>query len=183
MSGFYERYQKEVVPLMIKEFGYRTSMAVPRMEKIVINVGLGEAAGDRGVIDKVIAYLAVIAGQKGIPTKAKKSIAGFHLRAGQPIGVKVTLRREKMYAFLEKLIKIVLPRMMDFRGVALKSLDEHGNCSLGFSEQLVFPEVDYDQIDKVRGLEVTLVTSAQDKKTGKRLLELLGVPFAKEEKA
>lgn len=182
MPGLYEDYQKKIIPAMIKKFGYQTPMAVPRVEKIVVNVGLGEATTDRGVIEKVIAYLAVITGQKGVPTKAKKSIAGFHLRAGQLIGVKVTLRREKMYAFLEKLIKIILPRMMDFKGVASKSLDERGNCSLGFPEQLVFPEISYDQIDKVRGLEVTIVTSAKDKKAGKKLLELLGMPFAKEER-
>lgn len=183
MSEIQEDYQKKVIPAMIKEFGYRTPMAVPRVEKIVVNVGLGEAVADKGIIDKVIAYLATITGQKGIPTKAKKSIAGFHLRAGQPIGVKVTLRRKKMNVFLEKLIKIVLPRVRDFRGVSLGCVDEHGNCSLGFSEQLVFPEINYDQIDKVRGLEVTIVTSARDKKTGKRLLELLGIPFIKEEKS
>lgn len=181
MSELYEQYQKKVVPTMIKELGYRTPMAVPRVEKIVVNVGLGEAVADRGVIEKVIAYLAVITGQKGVPTRAKKSIAGFRLRAGQPIGVKVTLRREKMYAFLEKLIRAVLPRVRDFKGVALKSLDEGGNCSLGLPEQLVFPEVNYEQIDKVRGLEVAIVTSAKDKKAGKRLLELLGMPFAQEE--
>jgi large subunit ribosomal protein L5 len=183
MSELDEHYQKQVVPTMIKEFDYRTPMAVPRVEKIVVNVGLGEAVADRGIIDKVISYLAVITGQKGIPTKAKKSIAGFHLKAGQPIGVKVTLRRGKMNAFLLKLIKVVLPRMRDFRGVSLKSLDDYGNCTLGFPEQLVFPEVEYDQIDKVRGLEVTVVTSAKDRKIGKRLLELLGMPFAKEEEA
>jgi large subunit ribosomal protein L5 len=181
MAGLNDYYQEKVIPLMVKEFGYSTPMAVPRLEKIVLNVGLGEALGDKGVIDKVIDYLKTITGQKGVPTLAKKSIAGFSLRAGQPIGAKVTLRGKRMYPFLERLIKVVLPRTRDFKGVDPDSLDERGNCSLGFSEQLVFPEVSYDQIDKVRGLEVTLVTSARDKKSGRRLLELLGLPFAKEE--
>ena len=164
---------------MMKEFGYKSPMAVPRIEKIVVNVGLGEAVGDKSVIDKVISYLAVITGQKGMPTRAKKSIAGFKLRAGQPIGVKVTLRKKRMYDFLEKLIKIVLPRTRDFKGISPNCLDGRGNCTLGFSEQLIFPEVEYGKIDKVRGLEVSIVTGAKSKEEGKRLLELLGIPFKK----
>jgi len=179
MPELYEQYKKEIVPLLMKEFGYKTPMAVPRIEKIILNVGLGEAVSDKSVIDKVISYMAIITGQKGIPTRAKKSIAGFKLTAGQPIGVKVTLRRKRMYDFLQKLIKIVLPRTRDFKGVSLKCLDEHGNCSLGFSEQLIFPEIEYEKIDKVRGLEVSIITSARNKKEGKRLLELLGMPFHK----
>ena len=174
-----EDYKQRIVPLLMKELGYKNPLAVPRLLKIVVNVGLGEAVTDPSVIEKVIKQLAKITGQKGIPTKARKSISGFRLRAGKPIGVKVTLRGKRMYDFFQKLVTIVLPRTRDFRGVTLKSVDEGGNCNLGFREQLVFPELSYDEIDKVRGLEVTIVTSAKTKKEGKRLLELLGMPFEK----
>lgn len=182
MSELYERYKKEIIPAMIKEFGYKNPVAVPKIEKIVLNVGLGEAVSDKNVIEKVISYLATVTGQKGVAACAKKSIAGFKLRAGQPIGVKITLRRKKMYDFLEKLIKVVLPRTRDFKGVSLACLDEHGNCTLGFSEQLIFPEIEYGQIDKARGLGATIVTTTRKKEEGKRLLELLGIPFEKNQK-
>lgn len=174
-----QHYKEKVIPALMEEFGYKNPLAVPKLAKIVINVGLGEAVSNPAVIDRVIKQLAKITGQKGVPTKARRSIAGFKLRAGKAIGVKVTLRRQRMYDFFQKLVTLVLPRMRDFRGVSDKSVDEGGNCNLGFREQLVFPELSYDEIDKVRGLQVTIVTTAKNKKEGKRLLELLGMPFEK----
>lgn len=179
MSRLYERYKKEIVPVLAREFGYKNYLAVPRLEKVVVHVGVGEATADPKIIDKVIEYLAVITGQKGIPMKAKRSEAGFRLRAGQLIGVKVTLRGKRMYEFLDKLFRIVLPRTRDFRGVSPTSFDSLGNYTLGIAEQLVFPEVSYEQIDKIRGLEITIVTTTKEREEAQKLLELLGMPFKK----
>jgi large subunit ribosomal protein L5 len=179
MSRLYERYKKEIIPSLMKELGYKNFLAVPHVEKVVLNVGLGEAVSDPSLIEKTIKWLSLITGQKGVPTLARKSISDFKLRENQPIGVKVTLRGKRMYDFLEKLINIVLPRTRDFRGVSEKSFDRKGNFTFGFSEQLVFPEIEYGEIDRVRGLEVTIVTTAQNQKEAKRLLEFLGMPFRK----
>lgn len=175
-----EYYLNTVREELKKELKETNLLAVPKVVKIVINVGAGEAVSNRGVLDKIAEQIALIAGQKPIITKARKAVSAFKIRKGFPIGVKVTLRGKRMYDFLEKLIKIVLPRLRDFRGVSLKSLDEHGNLNLGFSEQTIFPEIDFDRIDKIRGLQVTVVTDAKTKERGKKLFEKLGIPFAKE---
>lgn len=154
-------------------------MAVPLMKKIVVNVGAGEAVSTKNVLPHIQQQLEQITGQKTVITKARKSISAFKLRKGVPIGVKVTLRGEKMFLFLEKLIRIVIPRIRDFRGVSDSCVDNHGNLNIGFSEQTIFPEIEFDKIDKIRGLEVTVVTNAKDKNKGKKLFELLGVPFVK----
>ncbi len=172
-----EKYKKEVVPALMKEFGYRNVMEVPRLEKIVVNVGLGEALQNVKAIDAAIRDISIITGQRPIVTRAKKSIAGFKLRAGNPIGVKVTLRGGRMYDFLDRLCNLALPRQRDFRGVSRNSFDGRGNYTLGLQEQLIWPEIDYDSIDKVRGMEVTIVTTAKTDEEGLRLLELLGMPF------
>jgi len=175
-----EYYLNTVREELKKELKETNLLAVPKVVKIVINVGAGEAVSNRSVLDKIADQIALIAGQKPIITKARKAVSAFKIRKGFPIGVKVTLRGKRMYDFLEKLIKIVLPRLRDFRGVSLKSLDEHGNLNLGFSEQTIFPEIDFDRIDKIRGLQVTVVTDAKTKERGKKLFEKLGIPFAKE---
>ena len=177
MSRLKEKYKKEVVPALMKEFGYRNVMEVPRLEKIVVNVGLGEALQNVKAIDAAIRDISIITGQRPIVTRAKKSIAGFKLRAGNPIGVKVTLRGGRMYDFLDRLCNLALPRQRDFRGVSRNSFDGRGNYTLGLQEQLIWPEIDYDSIDKVRGMEVTIVTTAKTDEEGLRLLELLGMPF------
>jgi large subunit ribosomal protein L5 len=174
-----EKYKKQIRPKLAKELGLKNSMAAPRLEKVILNVGLKEGAEDRGALEAPSQTLALITGQKPKIARAKQSIAGFKLRKGAPIGLVVTLRRRKMYDFLEKLFKIVLPRLRDFQGVSVRSFDGHGNYSLGIPEQIVFPEVDYAKIDKVWGLEVTIVTSTDSDKDAKRLLELLGMPFEK----
>jgi large subunit ribosomal protein L5 len=170
-------YREEVVPTLMKEFGYPHHLAVPRLEKIVLNIGLGEAVSNQKAIDHAMNDLAAITGQRPVVTRARKSIAAFRLRKGMPIGVMVTLRGNRMWDFLDRLIAIALPRIRDFRGVSPKSFDGRGNYTLGLREQLVFPEVDYDKIDKVRGLEVTIVTTARTDREARRLLELLGMPF------
>lgn len=175
-----KKYQQKVVPKLAKEFGLANFLAAPKIKKIVINIGLGEALKDKKVLETAGADLAAIAGQRPKVLPARKSEAGFKLRAGQPIGLKVTLREQRMYDFFEKLVKIVLPRLRDFQGVSLKSFDGQGNYNLGISEQIVFPEIDYAKIDKARGLEITIVTDAKDDKKAKRLLELLGMPFEKD---
>jgi large subunit ribosomal protein L5 len=172
-----ERYLKEVVPQMMDDFSYGNVMEAPRVEKVVINVGLGEALQNARALDAAIADITTIAGQRPVVTRARKSIANFKLREGQPIGIKVTLRRERMYSFLERLINIALARQRDFRGVSPNSFDGRGNYTLGFQEQLVWPEIDYDSIDKVRGMEITIVTSAQTDDEARRLLQLMGMPF------
>jgi len=174
-----EFYRKEVIPALMKEFGYRNVMEVPRLKKVVVNVGVGEALQDAKALDHAVQDIATITGQRPIVTRAKKSIAGFKLRAGMPIGVKVTLRGDRMYDFLDRLFNVALPRRRDFRGVSPDSFDGRGNYTLGLREQLVWPEIDYDSIDKVRGMEITIVTTAKTDEEGRRLLELLGMPFAR----
>jgi large subunit ribosomal protein L5 len=174
-----ERYLKEAVPNLMKEFGLDNPMQVPRLKKIVVNVGVGEALDETKALDATVDDMRTITGQAPVITLARKSIANFKLREGRAIGVKVTLRGEKMWAFLDRLVNIALPRTRDFRGIPLDSFDGRGNYTLGVREQLIFPEIDYDKIDKVRGFEVTLVTSAPDDEQGRRLLALLGLPFGR----
>jgi large subunit ribosomal protein L5 len=172
------RYAEEVVPVLSKQFGYANPMQVPRLEKIVVNIGLGEALTNAKAIEAATGDLATITGQKPIVTRAKRSIAQFRLRTGNPVGAKVTLRGERMWDFLERLTVIALPRIRDFRGIPSKSFDGRGNYSLGMREQLAFPEIDYDKVDRLRGLEISIVTTAKTDEESKRLLELLGMPFA-----
>jgi len=172
-----ERYMKEIVPAMMKEFSYKNIMQVPKIEKIVLNVGLGEAIQNIKLLDAAQKELAMITGQKAVVTKAKKSIATFKLRQGMPIGCKVTLRGNVMYEFLDRLISIALPRIRDFRGVSGKSFDGRGNYSLGLKEQFIFPEIDYDKVEMVHGLDVAVCTSAGNDKEGKALLRHFGIPF------
>jgi|SRR3990172_6580726 len=179
MSRLKEKYQKEVVPQLMKEFGYGTAMRVPRVEKVVLNIGQGEATTNPKVVESAQKDLTLISGQHPVVTRARKAISAFKLRKGMPIGVMVTLRGERMYQFLDKLFNVVFPRVRDFQGAPKDSFDGRGNYTVGLQEQLAFPEVEYDKIDKVRGLEVTVVTSARDNQEGKRLLELLGLPFQK----
>jgi len=174
-----ERYRKEVVPTMKQDFGYENVMQVPRIKKIVLNIGMGEALQNAKALDAAAADLKTIAGQQPVFTKAKRSIAAFKLREGNTIGVTVTLRQERMWSFLDRLISIALPRMRDFRGVSPDSFDGRGNYSLGLHEQLLFPEINYDKIDKVRGMAITIVTTAKTDEEGHRLLTLLGMPFRK----
>ena len=180
MARLKDRYANEITGRMMKEFGYMNVMQVPRVEKIVLNMGLGEAIQNHKILETAAEELTVIAGQKAIITKARRSIAAFKLREGMPIGVTVTLRRERMFHFLDKLINIVLPRVRDFRGISPKAFDGRGNYTLGLKEQIVFPEIEYDKIDKVRGLEISIVTTAEKDEDGRHLLELLGMPFAKD---
>jgi large subunit ribosomal protein L5 len=177
MPRLKDRYRKEILPALMKEFGYRNVMQVPRLQKIVVNVGLGEALQDVKALDAAARDIATVTGQKPIITRAKKSIAGFKLREGNPIGVKVTLRGNRMYDFLDRMCNVALPRRRDFRGVSPDSFDGRGNYTLGFREQLVWPEVDYDSIDKIRGMEVTIVTTAKTDEEARRLLQLVGMPF------
>ena len=172
-----EQYDEEVVPVLTEEFNYDSVMQVPRIQKIVVNVGLGEALENPKAIDAAMNDIMQITGQKPVVTRAKKSIATFKLREGRAIGLKVTLRGERMWSFLTRLIHIALPRTRDFQGVSPDSFDGRGNYTLGLREQLIFPEIDYDSIDKVRGMEVTIVTSAETDEEGRRLLGLLGMPF------
>lgn len=174
-----ERYRKEVVPALQKEFGYRNIMQVPRIEKVVLNIGMGEALQNVKALDAAANDLAAITGQKPVFTKAKRSIAAFKLREGNTIGVTVTLRSERMWSFLDRLMNIALPRQRDFHGVSPDSFDGRGNYSLGLREQLIWPEINYDKIDKVRGMAVTIVTTAKTDEEGRRLLALLGMPFRK----
>jgi len=177
MSALKERYKQEVVPALMREFNYRNPMQVPTIHKVVLNIGVGEATSNPKALDAAVRDLMVISGQKPVVKRAKKSIAGFKLRAGNPIGVMVTLRGRRMWDFLERLLMVALPRQRDFHGVSPDSFDGHGNYTLGLKEQLVFPEVDYDKIDKIRGLEVSIVTTAATDEEGRRLLQLLGMPF------
>ena len=178
MNGLQERYQAEVVPALQRQFGYDNPMQVPRLSKIVVNIGLGEALQNAKAIDAAVGDLTLITGQKPIITRAKRSIAQFRLRTGNAIGAKVTLRGERMWDFLERLTRVALPRIRDFRGVPSKSFDGRGNYSLGLREQPAFPEIDYDKVDRLRGLEISIVTTAKTDEESKRLLELLGMPFA-----
>jgi large subunit ribosomal protein L5 len=178
VSELKQRYTTEVIPALKSEFGYTNAMQVPRLEKIVVNIGLGEALTNSKAVDAAVGDLALITGQRAIVTKAKKSIATFKVRQGNPIGAKVTLRGERMWDFLERLTRVALPRIRDFRGVSGKSFDGRGNYTLGMKEQLSFPEVEFDKIDRLRGLEVTIVTTAKSDEESKRLLAMLGMPFA-----
>ena len=177
MNRLKDKYLNEVQAKLAEEFGLSNKLSVPRLEKIVISVGLGEAKDNQGILDKVKVYFAAISGQKPVVTHAKKSISAFKVAQGQPVGMMVTLRGEKMYSFLDKLVNIVLPKVRDFKGVSAQAFDSKGNLNLGMKEQVIFPEVDYKSVDKVRGMAVTIVTGAQSKEKGKRLLELLGMPF------
>ena len=177
MARLKERYQKEFISKLMKEFNYNNRMQVPRLQKIVVNLGLGEAIQNIKVLDSATNELMTITGQKPVPTKAKKSIANFKLRKGMSIGCLVTLRRDRMYEFFDRLVNIALPRVRDFRGVSSRSFDGRGNYSLGIKEQIIFPEIDYDKIDKIKGLNITIVTTAKTDEEGKALLGLLGMPF------
>jgi len=172
-----EKYQKEIRPALQERFNYKNVMEIPKLEKVVINMGLGEAIQNPKALDAAVHDLTTIAGQKPVVTRAKKSIAAFKLRTGMPIGVKVTLRGDRMYEFVDKLISVALPRVRDFKGVSPKAFDGRGNYTLGLKEQLIFPEIEYDKIDKLRGLEVGFVTTARTDEESRELLKLMGMPF------
>ena len=178
MPRMKERYQKEIAPALIKKFGYKSVMQVPKLDKVVVNVGCGEARENPKIMDAILADLATITGQKGTICKAKKSVANFKLREGMPIGVKVTLRGDRMYEFVDRLFGVAFPRVRDFRGINGNSFDGRGNYAVGVKEQLIFPEIDYDKIDAVRGMDIVFVTSAKTDEEAKELLKLLGAPFA-----
>ena len=180
MSQLKERYQKEIIPNMMERMGYQNVMQVPRLEKIVLNIGLGEAITNAKALEAGVADLAAICGQQPVITRSKKSISAFRLRAGMAIGVKVTLRGKRMWEFLEKLVTITLPRVREFQGIPRNAFDGRGNYTLGLKEQSVFPEIEYDKVDKLRGLEVVIVTTANTDEEGRNLLELIGMPFVKE---
>ncbi len=173
-----ERFNSEIRPQMREDFNYRNDLEVPKLEKIVINIGVGEAIANNRALDAALGDLTAITGQKPVVTRAKRSVAAFRLRAGMPIGCMVTLRGERMYEFLDRLANIALPRTRDFRGISPKAFDGRGNYNLGLREQLIFPEIDYDRIDKLRGMEVSIVTTAKTDEEGRRLLTLLGLPFS-----
>ena len=179
MGLFKEKYQQEVVPAMRKRFAYGNIMEVPRLEKVVVNMGLGEAVQNVKILDSAVAEMAAITGRKPVITKARKSIAQFKLREGMPIGCMVTLRRDAMYEFLERLINVVMPRVRDFKGISGKAFDGRGNYSLGFREQVVFPEIDLENVDKIKGLNIAVVTTAKNDEEGRELLSLFGFPFRK----
>ena len=177
MSRLKERYRKEVIPTLMERYRYKNIMQVPRLDKVVLNIGIGEAIQNAKALEAAEDDLAAISGQHPVITRAKKSIAAFKLREGMPIGLKVTLRGERMYHFFDKLVNAVLPRMREFQGVPSKSFDGRGNYTLGLKEQIFFPEVDYDKIDKARGLEISIITTAKTDEEGRHLLEFLGLPF------
>jgi large subunit ribosomal protein L5 len=177
MARLKERYQKEVAPAIAREFGIENPMAVPRLDKIVLNMGMGEAIANAKVLDTAVEELKAIAGQKPVITRAKKSIASFKLRQGMPIGVMVTLRGEQMYEFFDRLVSIALPRVRDFRGVSPKAFDGRGNYTIGIREQLIFPEIDFNKVDKLRGMNISIVTTARDDDQARSLLKALGMPF------
>jgi large subunit ribosomal protein L5 len=177
MARLEDFYKEECVPAMMQEFRYKSSMQVPRVKKIIVNMGLGEATQNIKILDSASAELAAIAGQKPVITRARKSIAAFKLREGMPIGCMVTLRRDKMFEFLDRLLNVALPRVRDFRGVSDKAFDGRGNYTLGIKEQIIFPEIDYDKIDKIKGMNITIVTSANTDEEAKFLLRRLGMPF------
>ena len=179
MNRLKEKYIKEVTPSMVEKFGYKSIMQTPQVDKIVINMGVGDAVSNAKNLDKAVEELTVISGQKPLITKAKKSIAGFRLREGMPIGTKVTLRGDRMYDFLDKLVSVSLPRVRDFHGISNKAFDGRGNYTLGVKEQLIFPEVDYDKVDKVRGMDIVIVTTANTDEESRELLTQLGMPFQK----
>lgn len=175
-----QRYKEEIVPALMKEFDFRSPMQVPRIRKVVLNIGLGEAVTNSRAMESAVRDLSVISGQKPVVTRARKSIAGFKLRAGTPIGVAVTLRGRRMMYFLDRLLNAALPRIRDFSGLPRTSFDGRGNFSMGIREQIIFPEIDYDSIDRIRGLQVTIATTAKNDREAERLLELIGVPFARQ---
>jgi large subunit ribosomal protein L5 len=179
MNRLKEKYAKEIVPSLVEKFKYSSVMAVPKLDKIVVNMGVGDAVSNAKALDKAVEELTDITGQKPLITKAKKSIAGFKLREGMPIGAKVTLRGERMYEFLDKLVSVSLPRVRDFRGISKKAFDGRGNYTLGVKEQLIFPEVDYDKVDKARGMDVVIVTTANTDEEARELLTQMGMPFQK----
>ena len=179
MSRLKEQYTNEIMEAMMKKFGYKNIMQVPKLEKIVINMGVGEAKENKKLLDAAVADMETISGQKAIVTKARKSVANFKLREGMPIGCKVTLRGERMYEFADRLINLALPRVRDFRGVSQNSFDGRGNYALGLKEQLIFPEIEYDKVDKVRGMDVIFVTTANTDEEARELLTLFGMPFKK----
>ncbi len=178
ISRLKEKYKKEMVPTLMSEYGYKSVMQVPSLEKVVVNIGLGEATQQAHVLEAVERDLAAITGQHPVITRAKRSIAGFKLRQGMPIGMMVTLRGDRMYDFFDKLVNVTLPRLRDFQGMSRDSFDGRGNYTLGLREQLIFPEIEYDKVDKVRGLEISVVTTARTNEEGCRLLELMGMPFS-----
>ena len=178
MARLKDKYLNEVVPALQEQFKYTNVMAIPKLDKVVINIGLGEAVANPKALDAAPNDLTLITGQKPVVTRAKKSIAGFKLREGMPVGVKVTLRGDRMYEFVDRLVSVALPRVRDFRGVSPKSFDGRGNYSLGLKEQLIFPEIEYDKIDKLRGMEIIFATTAKTDEEGRALLKLLGMPFA-----
>lgn len=177
MTKLYEQYRNEIAPALREQFGYASVMQVPKIEKITLNMGLGDAVGDKKVIDAAVNDMALIAGQRPIVTVARKSIAGFKIRDGWPIGCKVTLRRTRMYEFLERLIDVAIPRQRDFRGLSPKGFDGRGNYSMGLTEQIVFPEIDYDKVDKLRGMDINITTTAGTDAEGRALLTLFKFPF------
>ena len=179
MSRFKEKYQNEIVPALMSKFEYKSVMQVPKVDKIVINMGVGDAVQNSKVLDAAVEELATLSGQKPVITRAKKSIAGFRLREGMPIGTKVTLRGERMYEFLDKLISVSLPRVRDFRGVSKRAFDGRGNYTLGVKEQLIFPEIDYDKVSKIRGMDINIVTTANSDEEAHELLKQFGMPFQK----
>lgn len=179
MSRLHEQYSNEIVDAMTKKFGYKNIMQVPKLEKIVINMGVGEAKENKKALDTAITDLEIISGQKAVVTRAKKSVANFKLREGMPIGCKATLRGERMYEFADRLINLALPRVRDFRGVSQNSFDGRGNYALGIKEQLIFPEIEYDKVDKVRGMDIIFVTTANTDEEARELLTLFGMPFKK----
>ena len=179
MAKLHDIYKQKVAGELMTQFGYKTVMQVPRIEKITLNMGVGEALADKKILENAVADLAALSGQKPLITKARKSVAGFKIREGYPIGCKVTLRGERMWEFLERLICIAMPRIRDFRGVSTKSFDGRGNYSMGVREQIIFPEIDYDKVDKVRGLDITITTSAKSDEEGRALLAAFSFPFRK----
>ncbi len=179
MARMKELYTAEVAPALMKKFEYKSSMQIPRLDKIVLNIGAGDAKENAKVIDTIIADLTLITGQKAVPTYAKKSVANFKLRAGQKIGAKVTLRGERMYEFLDRLFNLSLPRVRDFKGINPNGFDGRGNYSLGLKEQLIFPEIEYDKVEKIRGMDIVFVTTAKTDEEARELLTLMGAPFAK----
>lgn len=180
MSRFQERYEKEIVPELKKKFQYKNRFEVPKVKKVAINVGIGEASSDPKLLESVIAELALITGQKPVVTRARKSIAGFKLRMGAVVGCRVTLRRKKMYEFLDRLLNVALPRIRDFRGVSSDAFDREGNYTLGIREQIIFPEIEYDKVYKTQGMNITIVTNSSNIEEGRELLRLLGMPFRNE---
>ncbi|MDS0526787.1 50S ribosomal protein L5 [Clostridium sp. SHJSY1] len=178
MTRLQEKYEKEIIPAMIEKFGYKNIMEVPKLEKIVINMGVGEAKENQKVLESAVSDLTIISGQKPILTRAKKSVANFKIRENMALGCKVTLRKANMYEFADKLMSIALPRVRDFRGVSSKAFDGRGNYSLGIKEQLIFPEIEYDKIDKVRGMDIIFVTTANTDEEARELLRFFGMPFA-----